>query len=247
LPLHPKFPKWLTVLISIFLIIGTSFGLYFFYQKVLSELSYLRNLTTVRELKEENIRLRKMILHKELTNIQTNRILEENQELKKMLELKQNYQLELIAANLINTTPWKWDKTARIDKGSLSGIEKDSLVIDPKNNLVGRIITVEPDYSFIKLIFDPDFKIIAVCGGLKTIFVGSLFDGGKLLYVPQTAEINNGDVVSVNNVNGINIHINIGSVNYVRSLEGELTQTVLVRPFVNPSDISKVFILNNKK
>ncbi len=221
-----------------------SYSLSFLYQKILTELSYFRNIKTIKELKEENLELRKIILKKELTNLDKKQLINENTRLKEMLELKEDYPLKLIAATITNTTPWEWNKKIRINKGSKEGIKKESLVIDTQNNLVGKIISVSSDYSMLKSVSDPNFKIRVSCKELKTIFAGSLFEGGRLLYVPHNAQISEGDTVSVNNINGKEINIRVGKINVVYTKPNALTKTVFVKPFINLADVNKVFVIN---
>lgn len=246
MPLHHKLPKPLLIIIAITIAAGGGSILYLISNQVLYQFNYYQNLQTRKDLRKQNIELKKKILKMKITQSQKSSLLEKNKRLKRMLALKEDYPLKLIAANIIQTTPWKWNRKVLINKGEKSGISVNSLVIDSKNNLIGKIEKTNKSYALVKLITDPDFKVVVSCNKIKTILKGSLFKGAKLLYIPYDAQIKKNDLVSISNLDGKRVNIKIGKINMVSTSANQLTKIIFVKPFSKPAELTKVFVIEKE-
>jgi rod shape-determining protein MreC len=84
------------------------------------------------------------------------------QELQDALKVKQNRPNDqLLGANVIAQDPSGEKKMVAIDRGSGDGIEEGMVVLSRSGALVGTIATAYKDYSWIRLITDPDSAVNA--------------------------------------------------------------------------------------
>ena len=90
--------------------------------------------------------------YKELYNLINKEIKEENEELKKLLDI--DYSLTdfyMINASIIERNSLYWLNELTINKGKDDGVEEDQIVID-KNGMIGKVIDSSYKTSKIKLI-----------------------------------------------------------------------------------------------
>ena len=246
MPRQLNSPKIYVVLTSLSAVIVVSIGLSFLFKKMLREVSFFKNRRSIARLKQENVELKTAILHllDELSYRQD--IVQENTRLKKMLALKEQNPKLFLAATIIRKNPWTASKEILIDKGKLDGVEAGDLVVDFNANLVGKIEKVELTQAWLRLISDPNFKIISRCNGLNAILVGALFEGAKLLYVPYDFAIASGDKVLIPPASEKGMAIKAGEVSFVKKIRSSLTQSVFVKPTADLGSLSEVFVVKKK-
>ncbi|MBN2120901.1 MAG: rod shape-determining protein MreC [Candidatus Omnitrophica bacterium] len=208
-------------------------------------MAYFKNRSNLSLLEEQNLELKNQIL--KLKNIISNQedLVEENKHLKKMLSLKEEYTTTLIPATIISKNPWNWNKEILIDKGTLQGIGQNDLIIDFDACLVGRVERTTEHQAWIRLLSDPNFKVICRCRSLNTILVGALFEGAKLLYVPYDLEIETGDEVIIPDPWKSGLKIKIGKVSFAKKSRSQLTQSVFVKPYADLNNLRQVFVLKS--
>lgn len=153
---------------------------------------YWRALTVLQgennQLKQDNIELRN-------ANIQMASIYAENQQLRRLLEYKEeNRSQKLVAAKVIGRNYGDLRDCFYIDAGEDKGLRHDMAVVN--DGLVGVIDEVYADYSRVLMLTSPQFKVgarvlradsraIGIAGGLGS--GGSLAFGARLSRSPACA------------------------------------------------------------
>jgi rod shape-determining protein MreC len=127
--------------------------------------------------------------------------------------------------------------TVTIDIGSNDGIQRDMTVIDG-DGLVGRITTVGPTTSTVLLASDPGFSVgTRLEGNGEVGFATGQGTGSmRVELLNGQAEVKPGDrMVTFGSQNDRPFvpGVPVGTVTKVEDTPGQLTRTVLVRPFVN--------------
>ena len=159
-------------------------------------------------------------------------LLEENIELKKLLELDTN-NFEFITCNIINRDI-AWYNTLTLDKGKKDNITTNLAVISSKG-LIGRIVEVGDNYSIVELITNKDFNKIAIdIKGIENNHaILDSYDGENLIIknINKNSNISIGDKAYTNGLGGIYpAGIYIGQVIDIKSDELELAKELKVKP-----------------
>jgi rod shape-determining protein MreC len=107
----------------------------------------------VRHAREENIELREKV---DQLTVERNNALERAAELDRLrtqLALPTRPQYRELAANVISRDASLWFRRLTIDRGSLNGVKRDMPVITA-GGIVGRIISVGPNFAMVQVITD---------------------------------------------------------------------------------------------
>ncbi|MCG8568507.1 MAG: rod shape-determining protein MreC, partial [Spirochaetes bacterium] len=126
-----------------------------------------------------------------------NQLNNENDNLRKLLELKKNTSYSTVACEIIARDPAKQFEIIIINKGSTSGIKENMPVItytEGYNALIGKTVEVTPFASKVITLSNPKYFVGALIAPSDThcIIQGSneKYNSVKLLYLPKTVEIN---------------------------------------------------------
>jgi len=136
-----------------------------------------------------------------------------------------------------------------INRGEVSGLKIDQPVIAGEGFLVGKVVKVEKDMAFIRLLSDNQSKIAAaVLNKIKTMGVVSGEHGLSLNLgmVPQTEELDVGDEVVTS---GLELKMPrgllIGKIQTIQKQSYEPFQSAALEPFVGLSKLSIVTVLTD--
>ncbi len=226
---------------KLFTNIGTGVSDFFGY---FSDIDKLK--VEIKDLKKENSHLKEELNKSEIS-------LRENEELRKLLSLKDAYpELELETAQVIARDPSNWYNTFTIDKGAVDGINVNQPVISVDRTLVGRISEVGTTWARVITINDPGHSAGAeiVRSGEYGIVEGeaSADEGGncRLSFVSKNANIIVGDKVVTSGMGGIYPKgLTIGKVLDIRpDLQG-ISQYALISPEADIDNIKAVLIVMN--
>ncbi len=243
MPHHLNSPKFYVVIISIISIIAAGVIIAGITKNILFTFADLGNKKSIAELETENQELKKQLLRLRLILLSRKELINENERLKEMLRIKKQSAYRLKAALVIDANAWQWSRQIRINKGTDANIKTGQLVIDSEKNLVGKIEKTSKNQSWVMLISDPDFKAIVKCRGLKTVLVGSLFEGAKLLYVPNDFVAEKGDPVTVQTPTKGMYDITAGKVTFINKNPNALTQDIFVKPSAELTDLKEIFVI----
>lgn len=202
---------------------------------------YRTALQTNEDLGRQNI-----LLLDEISRLRS--VQEENRALRSMLDLREEYEHDLIPARIIAKSLSGINNSLTINRGHAHGVEEGMAFITSEG-LVGRIILTASGHSMIMPFFNPLFRVSANVQGSRAygIVSWSTQRPGELVmnYIPQTIAIRSGSVVETSGYGDrFPAFIPIGVVTDTESLPGRDTQQIFIRPFVNLHLIAEGFVVD---
>ena len=185
-------------------------------------------------------------------NLRAQAILRENEQLTGILELKNAFQYETAAAEVIARESSEARRSVTISKGTDDGIEKGDVVIAEGGALVGRVSEAGPTFAIVTLISD---RTSTVIGQTETSLatgevVGQL--GGALIMqnVDSTKDVQPGEQVltaGIELAGGIRSPypkgLLIGEVTDIRRDANSVVQTAYLQPTANLDKIAYVLVI----
>jgi len=205
--------------------------------------------TRIRELKEENERLKRQVQELTWENNRLREYVYENKRLLRLLEFKEHYapHFTLLGARVIGRSPDTWNNTFIIDRGKADGVRLNQVVVADEG-LVGRIIAVSTHCSQVLLILDREGAVGAMVQENRTVGVvegcrenPSLL---RMIHLPYDAKLKKGQVVITSGFGGIYPRgIPIGEVVETGSEGSGIDKYALVRPFVDFHRLEEVFVI----
>ncbi len=174
----------------------------------------------------------------------------ENGRLRHALNYKKNTHFDVVPAQVIRRQPTTWWQTVDIDAGQSSGIGTQLAVLS-NEGLVGKIDRIYggQNRSSVLLLTDEKCQVSARVEGSTEVGILSgqrgRFDGSPLLrlrFLSADAKLQPGQRVFTTGRGGIfQPNIPLGTIDSVK--KGALDSEALVRPSVNFSDLSTVFVV----
>lgn len=192
-----------------------------------------------------------------LATVQLKLLQEENKELRKTLNFltTNNYLLEekkdekIAVANIIGRDPLTFSSILILDKGRAQGISEGSAVIIGEGILVGQIISVEENVSYLALLTNSQVKIAAMIldnENLQGLVEGSHGLSLKINLIPLDKKIDVGNLVVTSGLEkGIPKGLLIGKVEEINTESNDLFQNVTLKPAANLANLSLVTIIKS--
>ena len=213
------------------------------------------NLSTMKQLKSENKKLREQV---DALTTENNYLQEERYEFERLQELyklDQNYaEYEKTAAHVIGKDAGNWFGTFTIDKGSKDGIEVNMNVL-AGSGLVGIVTDVGPTWAKVRSIIDDSSNISAMAISTSDTCIVSgdmaLMGTGQIAFSQME---NNDNVVAVGD-QIVTSYISdkylqgilIGSVSEVNVDSNNLTRSGYITPAVDFKNIQEVLVITTTK
>ena len=177
-------------------------------------------------------------------------------ELKEALELKNTLtEYNTVTTTVLSRNKSYWFNIITIDKGKLSGIDKDMVVIT-KNGLVGKISKVSENSSEVKLITSDDvnYKVsvsIATANG-DTVAILNGYDNKtsllKVVGVDKSLNVSVGDKVVTSGLGGKEPRgIYVGSVKKIEKDKYNISKTLYLETGQDFDSIHYLTVLKEKK
>ncbi len=170
----------------------------------------------------------------------------ENESLRKLLGIRDRYNLDTVAAQVIGVSPSNFERTVFIDRGSRAGVKKDMPVI-AGDGLVGRVIRVGPSTSEILLLIDRTSAVASrvVPSGETGLLEGDGSENTKLELFNPDAKLGVGDrVVTSGYDRGLYPPgIPIGTVVSAPPAQSNLSRVVAIQPYVDFSSLDYVLLI----
>lgn len=208
---------------------------------------WIDGVTSAASLKDENARLRHRLDAARGRQAAARAAVQENEELKKLLDLPFVDGTNAIAAPVVDGAPSNFELTVQIGRGSTDGIGADMPVVTGAG-LVGRVIEVSRDRATVLLVEDPQSGV-----GVKmertgtTGVVKGRGDSSTLRvdFVDPNADVTAGEVVSTAGMQNspFPAGIPVGTVSKVSKTPGDLQRDVVVKPIVDFSHLDYVKVL----
>jgi rod shape-determining protein MreC len=202
---------------------------------------WIDGVTSAASLKDENARLRRRLDAARGQRAAARAAVEENKELKKLLDLPFVDGSNGIAAPVVDGAPGNFELTVQIGKGASDGVGVDMPVVTGAG-LVGRVIQVSRDRATVLLVNDPESGV-----GVKFEKTGTggvakgRGDSGTLRvdFVDPNVEVTKGEIVASAGLQSspFPAGIPVGTVSKVTRTLGDLQQDILIKPLVDFSHL----------
>lgn len=211
--------------------------------------SYFGN---TQKLNEKIIALEKELEQAKISMQEINVIEKENQDLKELLNIKENYNhFEKVYASVITRSYDNWQETFVINKGSLDGIKEKQTVIAAEG-LVGYISKVEENTSTVTTILDSSSAVSVEISNINKLALVkgdySLKANGKLklVNIPIDTEIAVGETVYSSGIGGLyKKAIPIGNITEVISKKNDIDRYAIVDVFADIKSLDMVGVIIN--
>ena len=178
-------------------------------------------------------------------NSQLKTLTDENEELKNLLDFKQNKEYKLIVANILSRDPFN-NNILIIDVGSKQGIVKGQAVVINNGVIVAKVIDTTFDSASIRLLTDNFSKLAVTIGdqSVAGLLSGSLGLGLTMNYIPQEYDIKKNDLVVTADLDtNIPKGLVVGTIEDIQYSEEELFKTASVLPLVDFNTLSIVAVI----
>ena len=139
---------------------------------------------------------------------QADQLLQENEQLRQLLDLRDRVTVPAQAAQVIYDTPDPYSRRVVIDKGQVGGLVAGSPVIDERG-VLGQVTRVQPFLSEVRLLVDRDqaIPVLNQRTGERSVAYGDpssvRSDGLELRFMPSNADVEEGDLLTTSGVDGV--------------------------------------------
>lgn len=184
--------------------------------------------------------------------IDYDKVLEENKELRVMLELKEeynNYKFSPPCTVIARTTNDPYGSFT-VDKGSSDGIKPGDPVVT-ETGIVGVCFEVSPSTSKVRTLYSPKTAV-----GVYTVRTKSegIAEGGydlavngriRMSYISKDSDIREGDVIVTSGSANYPAGQLIGTVESVEMEQNGLSKFAVIIPAEDPNTITSVFVITD--
>ncbi|MCS6999925.1 MAG: rod shape-determining protein MreC [Bacteroidota bacterium] len=172
----------------------------------------------------------------------------ENQQLRSMLQLRQQLPYPLLAASVVGKTVFRTRQYITIDRGSQDGVSVGMNVITDAG-LVGRVIGTSPHYALVETLFNRDVRVSARLASTRDegIISWDGFEHLVLQNIPKTHTVSVGDRVVTSSLSTRFVpEIPIGTVRTVINDPTSMFYRIVVEPAVAFWRIEQVFVVQRQ-
>ncbi len=167
-----------------------------------------------------------------------------NENLKKLIGLKDSLDYPLIPATIVSKSLTKAQETITINVGSRKEIRPGMPVINDKG-LVGIVYSTSEDFSIARTLKNFDLKL-TVKDERSRIDGIMKWNGDELVIVdvPKTYDIEPGDRIITSDLSSVvSIPIPVGIVSGISNIETGIFNQVRIKPFTDFASIEYVFVI----
>jgi len=213
-----------------------------------------RSYVDLRGIDAENVRLKNRLAELETQLQQRQRLAQEAERLRSLLELRQILPLETITAEVMARDGLPWFRMLTVNKGLDAGVHLDTPVLSP-TGVVGRVVAVGPRAARIQTLLDQACGVGAMversrASGVVSGKVGLADSGASDLvmnYVSAVADVQEGDVVVTSGLDGIYPKgLVVGRVRSVGPPSG-LFKEVIVTPSARFDELEEVLLVKTER
>ena len=206
--------------------------------------SVVSDVINISSYKKENERLRR--INADLM-LQVNRLREYgivNQELKKLLSLKDSVKYPLIPATVVSKLSTRSQGGITMNVGEKDSVKPGMPVINDRG-MVGIIISVSKEYSIARTLQNIDLKLTVK--DERSRIDGIMKWNGKdlvIVDVPKTYDIEPGDRIVTSEISSIvPVPVPVGIVTGLSKVETGIFNEAKIKPFVDFSNVENVFVI----
>lgn len=173
---------------------------------------------------------------------------DENEELRGLLDFKNNTGYSLVVANIINRDPIN-NNLIIINTGKNAGIKEGQAVVVNNGIIVGQIIEVNSDSAKVRLLTDNFSKLgVMVNNTTKTVglLTGSLGLSMNLEYIPNELDIKKGDLIITSDTDiDIPSGLIVGQVEDIIFSEEDVFKVGSVSPLINYNTLTRLAVITS--
>lgn len=222
-------------------------GVTYIYNSIQGTFSFWGRVKTV---DAENRKLKEKVAELELKATDYDRLKEQTEKYKELLDVKDRYQnSNSIAAIVVGRGANNWLSTVTVNKGGSAGIDKEFPVYNA-SGLVGKTVSVGTNWSKIETIIDSEHSVsgvvartgdlVQIDGDLKLMKSGMC----KMTIIGENTDVIIGDAIETSGIGGVYPKgILIGTVREFRTNEEGTGSYAVIKPAVDMERISEVLVM----
>jgi rod shape-determining protein MreC len=194
---------------------------------------------------KENQTLRTDLAEITLENISLKEAARENDEFRRLLELKSRTQWLLRSCRVVGREPAIRAPYLVVEPGDPNGITEDMPAISDMG-LVGKVVSAGPVYSQVATVFDKDLRVSAIVSRSRVLGIFRTDRGQKCILdrVPLRSDVKEGDTVLTSGYGQVfPSGLLLGTVENIRVDKRQLTLNIEVKPALDLNKISQLFII----
>ncbi len=218
---------------------------YLYTNKIKEGISTLKN---YREITEENKMFKYKVAKLGILEKQTETLLEENERLRKLLDMKQHSKISFKVAKVNFKDSLTYHENIFIDLGEYDGIKKDMVVLT-KDTLLGRISEVHKKYSVVELITKNEIytSVLSDKNEVLGILKGNNSEEMTLESVSVDKDLEVQEMIYTSGISDIYPKgIYIGKVSSIGESKNQLFKDIKIKQDFNIFDINEVIILEEE-
>lgn len=207
------------------------------------------NYVNIMDVRKDNVRLKKEVDALRMEKSLLVRKERENQRLRKLLRLKEQYDFPSVAAQVIGEDATGWYRTFFIDRGSEDGVLVN-MPIAVADGVVGRVSATSRSVSRALLITDPNIAVDCRIARTRDrgVLSGQLGGACVLRYISLDSTVRQGDEVVTSGMDGIFPRgLRVGTVKSVRLSSQGLFKEATVVPAVDFNRVEEVLIVTGER
>lgn len=191
------------------------------------------SLINYRSIAAENNRLKDELGRLSVDFVKLSGLEKENDYLKKELGLLKTKKYDYAMASVIGRQIGN-DQIIILDKGSNDGITAGQPTIANQGVIVGKILRVEQNRSFLELLTSPESQLaaaLAQTSGTSGLIKGKIGNYLVMEQIPQSQQIKNGDLIITSGLEEkVPRGFLVGSVAQVEGVSGQIFKTAGIAP-----------------
>jgi len=199
----------------------------------------------VLDVRDENSGLRSRLATVEEENLQLREALVASGRLQRIAEMRDEFEIPMLPAELVGLDVSTWFRSALIDRGRSRGVHAGMPVVSEQSGLVGLVTTTSRSAAKLMLLID---RQSAVDGVVQRSRARGVVRGGKealeFEFVARGGDVQAGDVIITSGLDGVYPKgLRIGEVNAVTDPGSRLLQTAALDPAVDFGRLEQVFVM----
>lgn len=197
------------------------------------------------DVKAENRALREQLARSEDENLQLKEALVASGRLQRIAEMRDEFEIPMLPAELVGIDVSAWFRSALIDRGRRHGVRAGMPVISD-HGLVGLVTATANEGARIMMLIDRQAAIDGVVQRTRArgIVRGARQDGLTFQFAAREDDVRVGDVIITSGLGGVYPKgLRIGEVVSVSPSDPVMLQTAELRPAVDFGRLEQVFVM----
>jgi len=194
---------------------------------------------------EENEGLRSKLAALEEENLQLREALVASGRLKRIAEIRQEFEVPMLAADLVGVDASAWFRSVLVNRGRSHGVRSGMPVISERG-LVGLVTSTSERASKVMLVLDRQSAVDGIVQRSRSrgIVRGRGTDQLDFEFVVRESDVQIGDLVITSGLGGVHPKgIRIGEVSSVSDPGSDLLQTATLTPAVDFGRLELAFVM----